>query len=240
MSRPPIRIYVDHALTAGAVISLPATQSHYISTVMRQGTGSLIEVFDGLNGAWSARLTDSNRKQCRVLLLEQVAAQEIPADLWLCLAPLKKGRIDWAVEKACELGVARVRLVRTQRTIVDAPNLDRLMAHMIEAAEQCGRTHVPGLDPPRDLASLLREWPADRQLLFCDEVCESPHFASSICAEGPWAILIGPEGGFTADERDQLRAHGATTPVSLGPNILRADTAVVAALSLFQAFKLVR
>ena len=155
--------------------------------------------------------------------------------MWLCAAPLKKGRIDWLVEKACELGVARLVLVTTQRTVVDKPNLERLMAHLVEAAEQSGRTAVPELPEPLSLSQMLKNWPADRALIFADETGGEAMAATMARVPAPAAILIGPEGGFTAPERDAIRAHPGAVAVSLGPRILRADTAALAAVAVWQA-----
>ena len=163
----------------------------------------------------------------------KLSERELVPDLWLLTAPIKKGRIDWIIEKACELGVARIVPVLTQRTIVDKINPDRLSAHMIEAAEQCGRTALPELAEMVKLTAMLANWPADRTLIFADEAGGAP-MAEAI-TPGPAAILIGPEGGFTDDERAAIRAHPAARGVSLGPRILRADTAVVAAITLWMA-----
>jgi 16S rRNA (uracil1498-N3)-methyltransferase len=165
----------------------------------------------------------------------QSGRQEQVPDLWLCAAPLKKGRIDWLVEKACELGVARLVLVTTQRTVVDKPNLERLMAHLVEAAEQSGRTAVPELPEPLSLSQMLKNWPADRALIFADETGGEAMAATMARVPAPAAILIGPEGGFTAPERDAIRAHPGAVAVSLGPRILRADTAALAAVAVWQA-----
>ncbi len=156
-------------------------------------------------------------------------------DLWLCAAPLKKGRIDWLVEKACELGAARVVPVLTRRTVVDRLNLERLTAHMVEAAEQCGRTAVPELAGPVKLPALLRDWPAERALFFADENGGAPALEAMRAHKGPAAILIGPEGGFDDDERAAIRALPQAVAISLGPRILRADTAAAAAIALWMA-----
>ncbi|MDB5697673.1 MAG: ribosomal methyltransferase RsmE, partial [Alphaproteobacteria bacterium] len=163
----------------------------------------------------------------------QLREREPVPDLWLVFAPIKRGRIDWIAEKAAELGVARLVPVVTARTIVDRVNSERLRAHMIEAAEQCERTALPQLDEPARLEAVLRSWPADRHLLFADETGGEP-LAAAACP-GPAAILIGPEGGFTDAERAAVRAVPQARPVSLGPRILRADTAAIAAIGIWMA-----
>jgi 16S rRNA (uracil1498-N3)-methyltransferase len=236
MSRPPIRLYVDAPLVAGVAIALDQSASHYLVTVMRQAAGDVIELFNGHDGAWSAELVDAHRKHAALLPRTLALPQEVPPDLWLLCAPLKKERLNWTAEKACELGVSRFVPVQTQRSMSERLKEDRLRAHMIEAAEQCGRTHVPEIAPLIALAPLLDTWPAERKLLFCDETGGADILpALQAQARGPWAILIGPEGGFTPAEADSLRAHPAALPVSLGPRILRADTAAVAAVALWQA-----
>ncbi|MGI4878394.1 MAG: 16S rRNA (uracil(1498)-N(3))-methyltransferase, partial [Janthinobacterium lividum] len=176
-----------------------------------------------------------HRKATTVRLVERLSPRETVPDLWLCSAPLKRGRIDWVAEKACELGVARFVPVLTARTIVDKLNLDRLRAHMVEAAEQCGRTALPVVAEPVTLAALLGGWEPGRALIFADETGGAPLAATLAQTHAPAAILIGPEGGFTPDERAAIRALSATVPVSLGPRILRADTAAAVAVGVWQA-----
>lgn len=229
------RLFVADALTVGAMISLPPPQSHYLGSVMRRQPGDMVRLFNGRDGEWAARVTAAAKKAVTLVAEFQSARQEIVPDLWLCAAPLKKGRIDWLVEKACELGVARLALVTTQRTVVDKPNLERLTAHMVEAAEQCGRTAVPELAAPVSLDRLLRDWPPGRPLIFADETGGEGQAATMAKLPAPAAILIGPEGGFTVQERAAIRAHPAAVPISLGPRILRADTAALAAVAVWQA-----
>ena len=227
------RLFVDQVLAPGASFALPPAQSHYLNGVMRLKVGDSLRLFDDQTGEWLARVTDASRKMVTVLVERQTETRESVPDLWLLAAPIKRGRIDWVAEKACELGVAKLGFVLTRRTVVDRMNLDRLRAHMVEAAEQCGRTALPQLDEPVSLANLLAGWPPERALIFCDEEGGGP-FLDSV-KPGPAAILIGPEGGFAPEERDRLRAHPAAIRVSLGPRILRADTAAVAAVALWQA-----
>ena len=229
------RLFVDADLSSGGAVTLPAAASHYLAGVMRRAAGDSVRLFDDRSGEWHGVVIDPNRKAMTVRLETRLSPREAVPDLWLCVAPLKRGRIDWVAEKACELGVARLVPVLTARTVVDKLNLDRLRAHMVEAAEQCGRTALPALAEPVTLAKLLAGWDAERTLIFADETGGAPLAATLAAARAPVAILIGPEGGFTPDERAAIRALTATVPVTLGPRILRADTAAVAALAVWQA-----
>jgi 16S rRNA (uracil1498-N3)-methyltransferase len=227
------RLYVDTPLAVGAAITLPAPQSHYLAQVMRRQVGDVVRLFDGANGEFAARLESVGRKAVVAVVEAQSAPQEVVPDLWLCFAPIKRGRIDWLVEKACELGVARLVPVITRRTIVDKINLERLQAHAVEAAEQCGRTALPELVAPVALPALLAGWPAGRALYFADETGGAA--LASVVRPGPAALLIGPEGGFLAEESSAIRALPASVRISLGPRILRADTAAIAAVAVWQA-----
>ncbi len=237
MTQPPEssgpRLFVDIPLGPGAAFALPAAQGHYLAGVMRLKAGDPLRLFDDRTGEWAARVTDAGRKTVSVAVERPISPREAVPDLWLLAAPIKRGRIDWVAEKACELGVAKLGFVLTRRTVVDRMNLDRLRAHMIEAAEQCGRTALPELAEPVTLPKLLDSWPDGRSLIFCDEEGGEP--MADVVKRGPAAILIGPEGGFAPEERTLLRAHPAALRVALGPRILRADTAAVAAISLWQA-----
>ena len=229
------RLYVEMPLVEGAIITLPPPQSHYLGSVMRRQPGDIVRLFNGQAGEWAARVDSVGKKIVMLVAVEQSAPQEVVPDLWLCAAPLKRGRIDWVAEKACELGVARLLPVVTRRTIVDKLNLDRLRAHMVEAAEQCGRTAIPAVAEPVTLNALLRDWPAGRALIFADEAGGEPLAILCPRVPAPAAILIGPEGGFTPDERTAIRAVPGAIAASLGPRILRADTAAVAAVAVWQA-----
>ena len=229
------RLHVTAALTAGASVTLDQPQSHYLGSVMRRQPGDMVRLFNGRDGEWAARVTAVAKKAVSLIAEHQSAPQELVADLWLCAAPLKKGRIDWLVEKACELGAARLQMVTTQRTVVDKPNLQRLTAHLVEAAEQSGRTGVPDLPDPITLDRLLKDWPEGRALIFADETGGEAMAAALARVPAPAAILIGPEGGITAAERAAIRAHPAAVPISLGPRILRAETAALAAVAVWQA-----
>lgn len=227
------RLFVDMPLAMGQVLTIDGGQAHYLTGVMRLKAGDRIILFDDRTGEWHADIENAGKRSVDVRLTAQTRHRENVPDLWLLAAPIKKGRIDWVAEKASELGVARWQPVITQRTIVDRLNLDRLRAHMIEAAEQCERTALPILDAPMKLDAMLRDWPADRTLIFADEEGGMP--IADAVAPSPAAILIGPEGGFTPDERAMIRAIPQALGVSLGPRILRADTAMVAAVSVWMA-----
>ena len=205
--------------------------ANYLGAVLRLKAGDAVKLFDDRSGEWLAAIEDAGRKRVTLRIARQLRSREPVPDLWLLFAPIKKGRIDWIAEKATELGVARLVPVITQRTIVDRLNGDRLLAHMIEAAEQCERTALPELADARKLDAVLKDWPEERSLYFADEMGGEPFAA--IAKAGPAAILIGPEGGFTDAEREAIRALPSARPISLGPRILRAETAAVAAVSLW-------
>lgn len=228
------RLFVDRPLAPGA-LTLDGPQAHYLVGVMRMKVGDPVKLFDGHSGEWIAIAATIGKRSLVLDVTEKLREAEAVPDLWLCAAPLKKGRIDWLVEKACELGVARIVPVVTRRTVVERPNSDRLRAHMIEAAEQCGRTALPDLAEPVKLASLLADWPADRRLFFADETGGAPSATAMARHSGPAAILIGPEGGFDESERDSVRALSSAIGISLGPRILRADTAAAAAIAVWMA-----
>ncbi|MBW6524550.1 16S rRNA (uracil(1498)-N(3))-methyltransferase [Sphingomonas sp. RHCKR47] len=228
------RLFVDAPLAAGP-LTLSGPQAHYLVSVMRMKAGDPVKLFDGVNGEWLAVASHVARRDVTLDVQQQLAPLEHVPDLWLCAAPLKKGRVDWMAEKACELGVARLVPVLTRRTVVDKPNTERLAAHMVEAAEQCGRTAVPAVVEPVKLSALLRDWPADRHLFFADELGGAPAAEAMRSRPGSAAILIGPEGGFDDDERAAIRALAQAIPIALGPRILRADTAAAAAIALWMA-----
>ncbi|HEY0130525.1 MAG TPA: 16S rRNA (uracil(1498)-N(3))-methyltransferase [Allosphingosinicella sp.] len=227
------RLYVEDTLSQGAAVTLEGPQANYLSAVMRLGEGAQVKLFDNRTGEWLAEIAEAGKKRVSLRILRHLREREPVPDLWLLFAPIKRGRIDWLAEKATELGVARLVPVITRRTIVDRTKSDRLIAHMIEAAEQCERTALPELAEPEKLDALLGSWPEDRTLLFADEGGGEPMRAAM--RPGPAAILIGPEGGFTDEERAAIRALAQAKPVSLGPRILRADTAALAAISLWMA-----
>jgi 16S rRNA (uracil1498-N3)-methyltransferase len=227
------RLYVAQTLAENASLTLEGAPANYLGNVLRLTAGAQVKLFDDVTGEWLAEITEAGKKRVTLTVTRHLRPREPVPDLWLLFAPLKRGRIDWLVEKATELGAARLMPVLTRRTVVDRLNLDRLHAHVIEAAEQCERTALTELAEPQKLESLLRAWPPGRPLYFADENGGAP-FAHSI-APGPAAILIGPEGGFTDDERQAIRALPEARPVSLGPRILRAETAAIAALSVWMS-----
>jgi 16S rRNA (uracil1498-N3)-methyltransferase len=233
-----IRLHVDHPLAEGQAVPLTADQAHYLTGVMRLGPGDPVHLFNGRDGEWRAALTVASRRGAMATCAVQTRRLAMPPDLWLLFAPVKKARTDFIVEKAVELGVARLQPVQTRHTNSERIRQDRLQAHAVEAAEQCGATFVPPVDDLQPLERVLRDWPKDRVLLWCDEDTATP--TAGPAAPGPMppapaAILIGPEGGFSTDEAARLRALPFVRPLSLGPRILRADTAAVAAITLWQA-----
>ncbi len=229
-----IRLHVEHPLGAGQTVPLGRAQAHYLFSVMRRGPGEVIEVFDGRSGTWTAEVVEARKKEGLLACREKVAPQRDPPDLWLLFAPIKKGRTDFIVEKAAEMGAARICPVRTAFTNSERIRRDRLQAHAVEAAEQCGGNYMPEVAEIADLDQVIDGWDSGRRLMFCDEGRAGPATALDGEARGPWAILIGPEGGFSEPERARLAALEAARPASLGPRILRADTAAVAALALWQ------
>ena len=235
MSDAKIRLYVDHPLGAGQCVALDRDQAHYLFSVMRQPEGAAVALFNGRDGEWLAHVTQAGKRGGVLRCAARTRPQHMPPDLWLLFAPIKKARTDFIVEKATELGAARILPVLTDHTNAERVRVDRLQAHAIEAAEQCGGTYVPDVAPPARLDRLIGGWDSARRILFCDESRVGPASRMAGLPAGPWAILIGPEGGFSPAERARLAALPFAHAVSLGPRILRADTAAVAALTLWQA-----
>lgn len=229
------RLFVEAPLSQGALLRLEGPQAHYLGSVMRMKVGDPVKLFDDVSGEWLGLARDVGKRAIDVEVTGQLRPRETVPDLWLCAAPIKKGRIDWVIEKACELGVDRIVPVFTRRAVVDRLNLDRLRAHAIEAAEQCGRTALPQLVEPVKLAALLRDWPDERALFFADEAGGANALDAMRAHAGPAAILVGPEGGFDAEERAAIRALPQAVGIALGPRILRAETAAVAAVGLWMA-----
>jgi 16S rRNA (uracil1498-N3)-methyltransferase len=229
-----IRLYVDQPLAPGQAVRLSQGQAHYLTGVMRLGVGVAVLLFNGRDGEWRATLAEAGKRNAIAICDTRTRPLHLPPDLWLLFAPIKKARTDFIVEKAVELGAARILPVQTRHTNSERIRQDRLQAHAVEAAEQCGATYVPEVTDLQPLDRLLSKWPDDRHLYWCDEtaLCQPATLQPS---SGPAAILIGPEGGFSADEAAKLRQMPNVTPLSLGPRILRADTAAVAALTLWQA-----
>jgi 16S rRNA (uracil1498-N3)-methyltransferase len=236
-SAPKIRLFVEAAIGPGAEVMLTSDQAHYLFNVMRSAHGDMVAVFNGRDGEWLASVIRTGRLGGSVTCRAPGRPQRRPPDLWLVFAPIKKARTDFIVEKAAELGAARVLPVFTRHSNTGRIQPERLRAHAIEAAEQCGETYVLDIARPVRLDALLDAWDPARRLVFCDESRDSAPAAAALAGAvpGPWAILTGPEGGFAAEEMARLRALPFVLPVTLGPRVLRADTAAVAAITLWQA-----
>lgn len=226
------RLFVETELAPGP-LRIDGPPAHYLIQVMRMKAGDPVKLFDDRTGEWLGVAQAVGKRDLVLDVTDKLREREPVPDLWLCAAPIRKGRIDWVAEKACELGVARLAPVLTRRAVVDKLNLDRLRSHMIEAAEQCGRTALPELVEPVKLPAMLRDWPAGRTLFFADETGGQPALEAMRAHPGPAAILVGPEGGFDTEEREAIRAHPNAVGIALGPRILRAETAAVAAVSLW-------
>lgn len=236
MAAPKIRMHVPDALHKGQTVHLTREQSHYLFGVMRLNPGDPVYIFNGRDGEWRAEVIETGRRGGMLSVRAASGPQQLPPDLWLLFAPIKKARTDFIVEKATEMGAARILPVTTEFTNSERINRERLQQHAVEAAEQCGGTYVPDVADLARLDRLLADWPSDRRLMFCDEALVGAR--TSLMSAPPaakWAVLIGPEGGFSTPERDRLKSAPFVTPVSLGPRILRADTAAVAALTLWQS-----
>lgn len=233
------RLYVDVELYDGAEIKLDGSHAHYLLKVMRVKVGQPVKLFDDRTGEYLAHVTALGKRDLILLIDGRTREREQVPGLWLCAAPIKKDRFNWIAEKVTELGVDKMIPVQTARTQNTQIKPDKLRAHMIEAAEQCERTSLPSLDPLVKLEALLGGWPVERHLFFADEriheTGEGGFLRALVAHDGPAAILIGPEGGFSDEENTMIRKLPQSIPVSLGPRILRADTAAVAAISLWMA-----
>lgn len=229
------RLFIADEIGTGRSFALEGPQAHYLAKVMRVGEGDAVILCDNITGEWAARVTQVGKRRVDVAIVEQLRAREAVPDLWLCPALLKKDRFDLVLEKATELGVARIRPVLTRRCVADKLNLERARMIVTEAAEQCARTALPELGEVTKLDALLRDWPEGRALFFADELGGEPAAEAFTANGAPAAILIGPEGGFDEAERAAIRAHPMAKPISLGPRILRGETAAIAALSVWMA-----
>lgn len=232
-----LRLFVEAPLAPGMRVQLNPAQAHYLVHVMRARTGDRVALFNGRDGEWLAQLAEVTRRQSVLLCIEPTAPQSVVPDLWFAFAPVKKTAAEYVVQKATELGARRLIPVITRRTIVRKVNHERLAANAIEAAEQSGRRDVPAIADAITLDALLTSWPVERALLFCDEAGDAPAIADAVMAlrGRPSGVLIGPEGGFDPAERAAIRAQEFAVPASLGTRILRADTAGLAALAVWQA-----
>jgi 16S rRNA (uracil1498-N3)-methyltransferase len=235
--RGATRAYVTEALAAGAMLELAPGPAHHLRTVLRLGAGAAVAAFNAADGEWLCRITEVGRTRVVLTVESLMRPFEAEPDLWLLFAPIKRARLDWLVEKATELGVSALLPVWTQRTQTERLNLDRLRAHAVAAAEQSERLSVPELHPPQSLDHALSGWPAERRLMVCDETGAGEPIADVAARLGPGqtALLTGPEGGFEETELDHLGKLSFVTRVGLGPRVLRADTAALAALAVLQA-----
>lgn len=234
---PSIRLYTDQRLAAGASLMLDGPAAHYLLHVMRRKAGDQVLLFNEQDGEWRARIRDAGRKSLTLLLETQSRPPAIEPDLWLLFAPVKRQETALIIEKATELGVSRLMPVLTRHSQSERVRIERWRSIAREAAEQCERLSVPGIEEPRPLDAALRDWPEGRLLYFCDERGDAPGLlaAAQSAPSSPAALLVGPEGGFAEDEAAHLRARGFVRPVSLGPRILRAETAAIAGLTILRA-----
>jgi 16S rRNA (uracil1498-N3)-methyltransferase len=230
------RIHVADSLSGAAEIALPREQAHYLTGVLRLSAGDAVKVFNGRDGEWLAYLATVTKKSVSLRCERRVADAKLPPDIDYVFAPLKHARLDYMVQKATELGARRLRPVITQRTVAERVNLERMRANVIEAAEQCNLVHVPEVLDPEKLGHAISNWQPGRSLVYCDETLGAVNPAQSLKGlRTPTAVLVGPEGGFTDDEKHMLKSLDFVISISLGPRIMRADTAAIAALTLVQA-----
>ena len=234
---PSVRLFVTSDLAERALHTCDANQTNYLASVLRLDTDSTLLVFNGRDGEWLAEVAEVGRRAVSLRAVKRVRPQYAGPDLWYLFAPLKRSRLDYMVQKATELGVSRLQPVLTRRTIAERVNLERMRANAVEAAEQCGILRIPEVAEPEKLDRLMAGWDPSRRLIFCDESADlaSPLAALGRLGAGPLAVLIGPEGGFAGEEREALGRHPFVTALSLGPRIMRADTAAVAVLALVNA-----
>jgi 16S rRNA (uracil1498-N3)-methyltransferase len=229
------RLFVDTLLSIGQSVQIDGGAAHYLTAVMRLKADMPVKLFDDKSGEYLAKIVEAGKRTVTLRVETRLRQREQVPDLLLCQALIKKDRFDWIAEKACELGIAHFVPVLTSRCVVDKAKEDRLRSHMIEAAEQCERTALPTIAALTKLAALLSAWPNERALYFCNERGGQP-FADALAGQtGPAAILIGPEGGFTDEEIAMIAGHPNAVAVSLGPRILRADTAAISAIAVWMA-----
>ncbi len=229
------RLFVGQTIAQGEAVRIEGNQAHYLARVMRVGEGDIVILCDDVTGEWATKVIAAGKRDVVLEPIELLRMREDVPDLWLCPALLKKDRFDLVLEKATELGAGRIRPVLTTRCVADKLNPERALSVVTEAAEQCARTALPALDAPVKLDALLADWPQGRALFFADELGGEAPAAAFARHAGPAALLIGPEGGFTEAERAAIRAHPQAHAISLGPRILRGETAAITALSLWMA-----
>jgi 16S rRNA (uracil1498-N3)-methyltransferase len=234
---PKSRLYLSQLLAKGATIDLAPEQAHRLRVVLRLGPGAPVAGFNARDGEWLCRIDETGRNRTLLIVERRLRPPEVEGDLWLLFAPIKRARLDWLVEKATELGVTELLPIWTRHTQAERLNLDRLHAHAVAAAEQCERLSVPKLHPPQPLDAVLAGWLHGRRLFVCDETGAGVAIADAVVRLDPTpsALLTGPEGGLAESELDSLSQFTFVTRVGLGPRVLRADTAALAALSVFQA-----
>ena len=231
------RLFIDAGLAEGEPVEASKEQFYYLANVLRMAEGDAVLVFNGRDGEWRAELSFPTRKRLLLTPMEETRPQPAPSDLHYLFAPLKVGRLDYLVQKAVEMGAGLLQPVMTQHVQGKINSIERLEANVVEAAEQCGILSIPRVAPPRKLEDLLADWPRERRIVFCDEGhgSQNPLPALAAITERKLALLVGPEGGFSDEERTLLRSLDFVTPIPLGPRILRADTAAVAAMAVIQA-----
>ena len=235
MIKNKIRLFLEHQLSDGNSVVLSRKQANYIFNVMRLNIGDNLRVFNNNDGEWLSRIQEKSKTRGVILFLKKIAISYRPPDIWFIFAPIKKTRTDFIVEKVTEMGASKIIPVITDHSNTNRISRDRLQAHAIEAAEQCGTNFVPNVSELRKLSDILASWSMSRTIFFCDEAKYSSDRSEMIKKKGPSAILIGPEGGFSERERCMLSAKDFVHSISLGPRILRADTAAVVALTLWQS-----
>ena len=229
------RLFVEDELGEGRVVSVEGNPANYLARVMRVSEGDAVILCDNATGEWVARVGEVGKRRVDLHIDQHLRPREEVPDFWLCAALLKKDRFDMVLEKATELGVARIQPVLTTRCVADKLNPERARTLVTEAAEQCARTALPEVSEPKKLGALLKNWPESRILFFADEDGGEPAADAFCYAEGPAALLVGPEGGFTDEERSLIRAHPSARPISLGPRILRGETAALAGIAVWMA-----
>ena len=236
MAKTTPRLHVETKLSEGVAFALPREQGHYLAHVLRLAAGDAVCVFNGEDGEWLSYITTVGKKAVEIRIEKKRADVQLPPDIDYVFAPLKHARLDYMVQKATELGARRLRPVITARTIAERVNLERMKLNAIEASEQCNLVFVPEVLEPLPLGKLLAQWDAGRALIYCDEAAPLGSATTALASlTTPAAVLVGPEGGFTIEEREHLRRLPFVTPISLGPRIMRADTVAIAALALVQA-----